>query len=184
MTNLAKLFAHTPGTQDGYVGLSTMNNLFTKQADGTYGLKGTTLSYDPEKGILYSTSGIDNYGEGGVIKAQNGYVFDSSKYVDSPKKQENTTTTEEPGQLSNSENARIAATIADIASMGAAFVPGYGTAASAVLGLGSTATNFGADLADGQGLWNATKNAGFGLAADVMGLIPGLGGVGKGAKIA
>jgi hypothetical protein len=30
MTNLAKLFAHTPGTQDGYVGLSTMNNLFTK----------------------------------------------------------------------------------------------------------------------------------------------------------
>ena len=68
--------------------------------------------------------------------------------------------------------------------MGAAFVPGYGTAASAVLGLGSTATNFGADLADGQGLWNATKNAGFGLAADVMGLIPGLGGVGKGAKIA
>jgi hypothetical protein len=30
MTNLAKLFAHTPGTQDGYVGLSTMNNLFAK----------------------------------------------------------------------------------------------------------------------------------------------------------
>lgn len=91
---------------------------------------------------------------------------------------------EENSQFSNSETARIAATIADITSMGAAFVPGYGTAASAVLGLGSTATNFGADLADGSGLWNATKNAGFGLAADVMGLIPGLGGVGKGAKIA
>jgi hypothetical protein len=63
--------------------------------------------------------------------------------------------------------------------MGAAFVPGYGTAASAILGLGSTATNFGADLADGQGLWGATKNAGFGLAADVMGLVPGLDGIGR-----
>ena len=90
----------------------------------------------------------------------------------------------ENSQFSNSETARIAATIADITSMGTAFVPGYGTAISAVLGLGSTVTNFGADLSDGVGLWDATKNAGFGLAADVMGLIPGLGGAGKGAKIA
>ena len=32
-------------------------------------------------------------------------------------------------------------------------------------------------------MWEATKNAGVGLAADVMGLIPGLGGVSKGAKV-
>ena len=134
---------------------------------------------------------IPSQKEGGKIEfLQQGGGFDYAAWEQAntpkpvqkpaPKKE----TKEENSQFSNSETARIAATIADITSMGAAFVPGYGTAASAVLGLGSTATNFGADLADGAGLWNATKNAGFGLAADVMGLIPGLGGVGKGAKIA
>jgi hypothetical protein len=65
-----------------------------------------------------------------------------------------------------------------------AFIPGYGTAVSAVTGIGSTLTNLGLDINDGVDGWTVAKNAGFGLAADVMGLIPGLGGVGKGAKIA
>lgn len=137
---------------------------------------------------------IPSQKEGGKVEfLQSGGGFDYDAWAASQEKpkaqvtsksQQTSTSKQESNSFSTAENARIAATIADIASMGAAFVPGYGTAASAVLGLGSTATNFGADLADGQGLWDATKNAGFGLAADVMGLIPGLGGVGKGAKIA
>lgn len=137
---------------------------------------------------------IPSQKEGGKVEfLQSGGGFDYDAWAASQEKpkaqitnkpQQTSASKQENSSFSTAENARIAATIADIASMGAAFVPGYGTATSAILGLGSTATNFGADLADGQGLWNATKNAGFGLAADVMGLIPGLGGVGKGAKIA
>ena len=182
MTNLAKLF--TLNNEGNYMFNDTINQLFTKQEDGSYGLKGTALSYNP-LGVLYK--GTNTYKEGGILKGEDGLplngIYDISSNKQN-KKQNLTTDNPSVQQFSNSENARIAATIADIASMGAAFVPGYGTAASAALGLGSTATNFGADLADGQGLWDATKNAGFGLAADVMGLIPGLGGVGKGAKIA
>jgi hypothetical protein len=48
-------------------------------------LKGTNFSYDPTQGIIYQTSNIDNYKEGGVIKAQQGYVFDDSEYVNTPK---------------------------------------------------------------------------------------------------
>ena len=128
---------------------------------------------------------IGVYQNGGTMSDEDWYNYlnkEQSVKQETPKVQQEEN---EPSfQLSKAENARIAATIADITSMGTAFVPGYGTAISAVLGLGSTATNFGVDLADGTGLWNATKNAGFGLAADVMGLIPGLGGIGKGAKIA
>ena len=186
MTNLAQLFTQDPDNK--YVMEDVVNNLFAKQQDGKYGLRGSTLSYDPSTHTLYNGNNIDAYKEGGILKGQNGLIVDDSYYVtpSKPSKEQKTEATSDKSkqQFSTAENARIAATIADIASMGAAFIPGYGTAASAVLGLGSTATNFGADLADGQGLWDATKNAGFGLAADVMGLIPGLGGVGKGAKIA
>lgn len=181
-TNLAKLFTVNP-EGNSFISPGTISKYFVQNQDGTYGLKGTNLSYDPQ-GILYQTQNIDNYKEGGVIKGEDGLIFDSSRYIQQPVQQKVEESKNQNFQLSNSETARIAAAITDIASMGAAFVPGYGTAASAVLGLGSTATNFGADLADGAGLWNATKNAGFGLAADVMGLIPGLGGVGKGTKIA
>ena len=137
---------------------------------------------------------IPSQKQGGKVEfLQSGGGFDYNAWAASqeePKSQvtnkphQTSTSKQKSSPFSSAENARIAATIADIASMGAAFVPGYGTATSAILGLGSTATNFGADLADGQGLWDATKNVGFGLAADVMGLIPGLGGIGKGAKIA
>lgn len=184
MTNLAQLFTQDPN--NNYIMNDVINNLFARQQDGKFGLKGSTLSYDPSTHTLYNGNNIDTYKEGGILKGQNGLIVDDSYYV-KPKnntKKVEETPKQENSSFSTAENARIAAAITDIASMGAAFVPGYGTAASAVLGLGSTATNFGADLADGQGLWNATKNAGFGLAADVMGLIPGLGGIGKGAKIA
>ena len=81
--------------------------------------------------------------------------------------------------------ARLVSAGADVGSMIASFVPGYGTAASAALGVGSTIGNFTADLADESvGVGSAFLNAGAGLGMDIVGLIPGLGAAGKGSKIA
>lgn len=82
------------------------------------------------------------------------------------------------------DRARLISAGADVGSMIASFVPGYGTAASAALGVGSTIGNFTADLADESvGLGSAFLNAGAGLGMDLVGLIPGLGAAGKGSKI-
>lgn len=80
--------------------------------------------------------------------------------------------------------ARLVSAGADVGSMIASFVPGYGTVASAGLGLGSTIGNFTADLADESvGIGDAFLNAGLGVGMDLVGLIPGLGAAGKGSKI-
>lgn len=80
--------------------------------------------------------------------------------------------------------ARLVSAGTDVGSMIASFVPGYGTAASAALGVGSTIGNFTADLADESvGVGSAFLNAGAGLGMDLIGLIPGLGAAGKGSKI-
>ena len=80
--------------------------------------------------------------------------------------------------------ARLVSAGADVGSMIASFVPGYGTAASAALGVGSTIGNFTADLTDESvGVGSAFLNAGAGLGMDIVGLIPGLGAAGKGSKI-
>lgn len=87
-----------------------------------------------------------------------------------------------PIQWSGADKARLAGVIADIASIPTAYIPGYGTAISAVAGLGSTAANLGADLSDGtMSTWDAFKNAGINVGFDALGLF---GGVGKGGKIA
>ena len=89
------------------------------------------------------------------------------------------------GELSTIDKVKIGSAIADIGSILAAFVPGYGTAASAIAGLGSTGANLYADISDDSvSGWQAAGNAGFGLLMDVAGLIPGLGAVGKAGKIA
>lgn len=83
------------------------------------------------------------------------------------------------------EIARLTSAAADLGSAIAAFVPGAGTATSAVLGLGSTGSNLVADIADDSvSGWETVGNAAFGLGMDIVGLIPGLGMVGKGAKVA
>lgn len=80
--------------------------------------------------------------------------------------------------------ARVVSAGADVGSIIAAFVPGYGTAASAVLGVGSTLGNLSADIADDSvSAWQTVGNAGLGLGMDLVGLIPGLGAAGKGSKI-
>lgn len=82
------------------------------------------------------------------------------------------------------QNSAIASAVLDIISTGAAFVPVYGTAISALTGLGSTISNFVGDikkdgLDSGDGL-NLVKNLGF----DLVGLIPGLGVSAKATKLA
>lgn len=150
--------------------------------------------------------------EGGVIKLQyGGFVEDDSAYNAyreqfAKKKEEKKqqiqakakATDRTPEQVEAGERkpmadgqdweyedyARLVSAGADVGSMIASFVPGYGTAASAALGVGSTIGNFTADLADESvGVGSAFLNAGAGLGMDLVGLIPGLGAAGKGSKI-
>lgn len=80
--------------------------------------------------------------------------------------------------------ARISAAGMDVASALSAFVPVYGTAASAGTGLISSLTNFGADMFDKSvsagDMW---KNLGTNIAMDAVGLVPGFGTAGKAGKI-
>lgn len=86
--------------------------------------------------------------------------------------------------FSTIDKVRLGTAAADAAAAAAAFIPGYGTVASGVLGIGSTLTNIGADIADeSMSGWGVAGNALYGLGMDVVGLIPGLGTTGKAAKI-
>lgn len=86
--------------------------------------------------------------------------------------------------FSTIDKVRLGTAAADAISAAAAFIPGYGTVASGVLGIGSTLTNIGADIADESmsGL-DVAGNALYGLIMDAAGLIPGMGATGKAAKI-
>lgn len=86
--------------------------------------------------------------------------------------------------FSTIDKIRLGTAAADAAAAAAAFIPGYGTVASGVLGIGSTLTNTFADIADeSMSGWDVAGNALYGLGMDVVGLIPGLGATGKAAKI-
>lgn len=86
--------------------------------------------------------------------------------------------------FSTIDKVRLGTAAADAISAAAAFIPGYGTAASGVLGIGSTLTNIVADIADeSMSGWDVAGNALYGLGMDVVGLIPGMGATGKAAKI-
>lgn len=86
--------------------------------------------------------------------------------------------------FSTIDKVRLGTAAADAISAAAAFIPGYGTVASGVLGIGSTLTNIGADITDeSMSGWDVAGNALYGLGMDVVGLIPGMGATGKAAKI-
>lgn len=86
--------------------------------------------------------------------------------------------------FSTIDKVRLGTAAADAISAAAAFIPGYGTVASGVLGIGSTLTNTGADIVDeSMSGWDVAGNALYGLIMDVVGLIPGMGATGKAAKI-
>lgn len=87
--------------------------------------------------------------------------------------------------LTTTDYLRIGAAAADVTSALAAFAPGYGTAAAAALGIGSTGANLLADIQDpgvsvGQLLGGLAFNAGM----DVISLIPGLNISGTAGKLA
>jgi hypothetical protein len=85
--------------------------------------------------------------------------------------------------FSTIDKVRLGTAVADAISAAAAFIPGYGTVASGVLGIGSTLTNIGADIVDeSRSGWDVAGDALYGL-MDVVGLIPGIGATGKAAKI-
>lgn len=86
--------------------------------------------------------------------------------------------------FSTIDKVRLVTAAVDAISAAAAFIPGYGTVASGVLGIGSTLTNIGADIVDeSMSGWDVAGNALYGLGMDVVGLIPGMGATGKAAKI-
>lgn len=86
--------------------------------------------------------------------------------------------------LTDDMKADLAAMGLDLVSAGSAFVPGYGTLASALTGIGATLTGAYADRARGESWGSTLGTAGFGLSMDILGLIPGAGVGAKAAKIA
>ena len=71
---------------------------------------------------------------------------------------------------------RMGAMAQDITGAIAAWLPGYGTAASGALGLTSLGTNLAADVADKSlTKWDVAKNAGMNLMLAGVGMVPGLG---------
>ena len=84
------------------------------------------------------------------------------------------------GWTSN-DSLRVGAILGDLTSMGLAFTPA--TIASSAVGAGSTTAHLAADIAEDGLDWGDAGRALFGYSMDALGLIPGVGGVTKAAKI-
>lgn len=171
------------------------------------------LASDALKKIAYAEydrrKKVPSNKEGGIIKLQyGGFVEDDSAYNAykeqfAKKKEEQVKqraqvkgrTVEEqkvadrkPGSITSGDwtgedYTRLASIVADIGSMGAAYVPVYGTAASAILGAGSSVASYGADLSENGFRWGDLGNLAVNLGLDAVGLVPGLGSAAKGSKI-
>lgn len=87
------------------------------------------------------------------------------------------------GNWTGEDYTRLASIVADIGSMGTAYIPVYGTAASAILGAGSSVASYGADLSENGFRWGDLGNLAVNLGLDTVGLVPGLGSAAKGSKI-
>lgn len=87
------------------------------------------------------------------------------------------------GDWTAEDYTRLGSIVADIGSLGAAYVPVYGTVASAGLGIGSSLANYSADLSENGFKWGDLGNLAVNLGLDTVGLVPGLGTAAKGSKI-
>lgn len=87
------------------------------------------------------------------------------------------------GDWTGNDYTRLASIVADIGSIGAAYIPGVGTMASAGLGIGSSLANYSADLSENGFKWGDLGNLAVNLGLDTVGLVPGLGSAAKGSKI-
>lgn len=79
------------------------------------------------------------------------------------------------------DSLRVGAILGDLTSMGLAFTPA--TIASSAIGAGSTTAHLAADMAEDGLDWGDAGRALFGYSMDALGLIPGVGGITKAAKI-
>lgn len=79
------------------------------------------------------------------------------------------------------DSLRVGAILGDLTSMGLAFTPA--TIASSAVGAGSTTAHLAADIAEDGPDWGDAGRALFGYSMDALGLIPGVGGITKAAKI-
>lgn len=149
--------------------------------------------------------------DGGVLEYQTGGSISSYEYIQDFKKQQNAARAAETGNsedvqkardrvvstgeapltsdnptlaqpeagFTGAEIARLASIAADITSIFLDPVTGV------AVGLGSTLTNFGADIADDGFQWEDVKNLGINIGFDLLGAIPILGdALGTGSKIA
>ena len=129
---------------------------------------GNSVNYNWEKNdqALESRAKTNNITKN-QQKARERYIDSDNKSVDNPN-----------AGFSGADVARLVSIGADITSM---FLdPITGTA----VGLGSTLTNFGADIADDGFQWEDVKNLGINVGFDLLGAIPLFGdAVGTGSKI-
>lgn len=195
-----------PGSEDydnwSYIAYNPITRQYQEQS--------MLLNEELKKKMAYSEydkrNKVPKQENGGVVKHQLGgitkYIEESQKKAqkEAEREQRITDKVEETGKtreqveaaerrpmeegFSTIDKVRLGTAAADAAAAAAAFIPGYGTVASGVLGIGSTLTNIGADIADeSMSGWDVAGNALYGLGMDVVGLIPGLGTTGKAAKI-
>lgn len=128
--------------------------------------------------------------QGGVLMAQKGINTSNFKKLeiteDEPKYTYKPVQKVDDGRKETDDMTAVDWTVLglDAASMVAAYVPVYGTAASVVLGLISTAVQGVDDLTDGEKDGQFWKNLGINLGFTVLGAIPGLnsGKLAKGGK--
>lgn len=195
-----------PGSEDydnwSYIAYNPITRQYQEQS--------MLLNEELKKKMAYSEydkrNKVPKQENGGVVKHQLGgitkYIEESQKKAqkEAEREQRIADKVEETGKtreqveaaerrpmeegFSTIDKVRLGTAAADAAAAAAAFIPGYGTVASGVLGIGSTLTNIGADIADeSMSGWDVAGNALYGLGMDVVGLIPGLGTTGKAAKI-
>ena len=193
-TNIRALKDSAPETFWKLVGdrYAKLNNI--NLSDGTSS-NAYTLSFRKKGGILEAQQGIKLSAGINNANAQEELALDAM----SPEERQrylNQKATEEYGnreinglsELSSVDKARIASIGMDVASLIAAQVPTYGTAAGAALGLGSTATSLVADFNDpGVSTKQALTGLGANLGLDLLSLVPVAGtasGLGKIAKTA
>lgn len=194
--------------KNGYTGHVFLGDLATKHEDIRNEYKRLAYDYiNKQHGTDYSSRQYV-FAEGGPLipvhqfGGQANFNWGSTDEVVKPKAEENDVTIKTQrakDQYLDSDNqsidnpnagwdakhyARLGSAVADLGAAVAGFVPVYGTIASAILGVGSTITNFITDATDdavtSDEMWS---NLGLNLGMDVLGLIPGGGAASKMGKI-
>lgn len=156
---------------DKYTVSEKEGGILTMQMGGDFSLK-EAVKQDLYERNLARASETGNTPE--VQKARDRIVSNGDQSF----KSEQNSIREENAGFTGAEIARLASIGADIASL--FFDPLTGTA----IGVGSTLTNFGADIADDGFQWSDVKNLGINLGFDLLGAIPIFGdAVGTGGKI-